>query len=183
MRTGFLYSLYLFSKLRPGFTLFVCCHVVSHARTLACPLPACPVPRRSHTDPSLGPHPRPNSKHNQNQPKKHFRAPGRQPAASARTAHEQGPEGCSVTSEPGLSPPGPCFQGRFRFKGKTEVKNKNHPSLRGSASLEGEHLLCLNGAPFPAHQGTPKFLPSVSNGSRVKNAEEHPFSQEGELVV
>lgn len=44
IRTGFPYSLYL--KLLQGSSFLVCCHVVSHARTLACLLSACHVPRR-----------------------------------------------------------------------------------------------------------------------------------------
>lgn len=53
-RTGFLYSLYLFSSFVQGSLLVSAANVVSHACTLACPLPACHVPHCSTHTPCSG---------------------------------------------------------------------------------------------------------------------------------
>lgn len=73
-RTGFLYSLYLFSSFVQGSLLVSAANVVSHACTLACPLPACHVPHCSTHTPCSGlkGQTQNTKKHNQNQPKKHF---------------------------------------------------------------------------------------------------------------
>lgn len=54
MRTGFMYSLYLFSSFVQGSLLLSAANVVSHACTLACTLPACHVPDCSTQTPCSG---------------------------------------------------------------------------------------------------------------------------------
>lgn len=97
-----MYSLYLFSSFVQGSLLLSAAHVVSHACTLACTLPACHMPHCSHPDPLLRPHPRPNSKHNQNQPKKHFLGTATSLPPPADCA--AGREGCVLTSQPRAFP-------------------------------------------------------------------------------
>lgn len=54
MRTGFMYSLYLFLSSVQGSLLLSAANVVSHACTLACTLSACHVPHRSTQTPCSG---------------------------------------------------------------------------------------------------------------------------------
>lgn len=49
-----MYSLYLFSSFVQGSLLLSAANVVSHACTLACPLPACYVPHCSTQTPCSG---------------------------------------------------------------------------------------------------------------------------------
>lgn len=73
MRTRFMYSLYLFSSFVQGyFCLLPMLSRMPAPSHASCPHATCHMPHCSHPDSLLGPHPRPNSKHNQNQPKKHF---------------------------------------------------------------------------------------------------------------
>lgn len=126
-------SLYLSSGFLQGSLLLSAADVVSHACTLACTLPACHVPHCSHTDPLLGPHPRPNSKHNLNQPKKH---PWARPPA---------PPLQPWPASPGLFQ-GLAFKGDYILKRKPE-RLKIHPSYPSA----WENLaLPATGSPSPA---------------------------------
>lgn len=153
MRTGFLYSLYLFSSFVQGSLLLSAAMLSrmpapSHAR---CPHATC---HATATDPLLRPHPRPNSKHNQNQPKKHSFLDTGPPACCLQLGQltSRDHEGCvQLPASPGSSP-GSCIQGRLHFKKKNEkVKNKNNPSLERVCKPRGRTLL-LAGSLSPTQQ-------------------------------